>query len=68
MEKEKKVETKKEPIEEPREFNVSLSLGKTHFEALRRWSREKFGRENRAGFLAFIIDERLKHEQGRNGL
>lgn len=52
-----------DPMEEKREHTVSVTLGITHYEALRRWSKKQFGRENLAGFLAILIDEKFKAEQ-----
>jgi hypothetical protein len=53
------------PFEETQENSVTVKLGKTHYEALERWSRERFGIPNCAGMVRLILHERLMQENGQ---
>jgi len=53
----------KDPMEEAQENGVSVKLGKTHFEALKRWSKERFGLSNQAAMVRLLIHEKWKAEQ-----
>lgn len=57
--------TKKEtdPLEEEQTIAVSVKLGKTHHEALRRWSKARFGLANHASMVRMLIHEAWKQEQ-----
>ena len=52
-----------DPMEELQVLSVTVKLGQTHFEALKRWSKERFGLPNQAGFLRLMVNERLQSEQ-----
>lgn len=53
----------KDPLEEKQDLGVTVKLGKTHFEALRRWSKERFGLPNQAALVRLLIHERWQAEQ-----
>lgn len=52
-----------DPMEEIQDQGVTVKVGKTHYEALRRWSKERFGISNHAAFVRLLIHERWKAEQ-----
>lgn len=51
-----------EPLEEPQEQTVSVKLGKTHFEALLKWSKDRFGLANQAGMVRLLVHEKWQTE------
>lgn len=52
-----------DPMEEKQDQGVTVKLGQIHYEALMRWSKERFGLANQAGFLRLMIQERWLQEQ-----
>jgi EAL domain-containing protein (putative c-di-GMP-specific phosphodiesterase class I) len=52
-----------DPMEEKQDLGVTVKLGQIHYEALVRWSKERFGLPNQAGFLRLMIQERWLQEQ-----
>lgn len=52
-----------DPMEEKQEQGVTVKLGQIHYEALVRWSKERFGLANQAGFMRLMIHERWLQEQ-----
>jgi hypothetical protein len=58
-----KTEAKKpSPMEEEQESSVTVKLGKTHFDWLREFSKERFGLPNQAGMLRLILHEKYLAE------
>lgn len=53
----------KSPMEEPQIHTVSLKLGKTHYAALEKWSKERFGLPNFAGMVRLILHEKWASEE-----
>lgn len=51
------------PLEEPQEQTVSVKLGKTHYDALVRWSKERFGLSNQAGMVRLLIHDCYEAEK-----
>jgi hypothetical protein len=58
-------EQKKEisPLEEEQNLGVTVKLGKTHYEALQRWSKDRFGLPNQAGLVRLLIHEKWEAER-----
>jgi hypothetical protein len=52
-----------DPMEEEQQQGVTVKLGQLHYEALVRWSKERFGLANCAGFMRLMIHERWQQEQ-----
>ena len=52
-----------DPMEEKQDLGVTVKLGKTHYEALMRWSKERFGLPNHAGLVRLLIHDRWLQEQ-----
>lgn len=50
-------------FDEPLDHAVNATLGKTHFEALKRWSKKQFGIVNCAAFMRMLINDRLEQER-----
>jgi hypothetical protein len=63
MASEKAFAKEKQPLEEPQEQTVSVKLGKTHYDALVRWSKERFGLANQAGMVRLLIHDRYEAER-----
>lgn len=55
--------SQQDPMEEKQDQGVTVKLGQIHYEALVRWSKERFGLPNQAGFLRLMIQERWLQEQ-----
>ena len=53
----------KDPLEEKQDQGVTVKLGRTHYEALKRWSKERFGLPNQAALVRLLIHERWLAEQ-----
>ena len=62
-EQEKNDQKQTDPMEEKQDLSVTVKVGRAHYDALVRWSKERFGMANQAGFLRLMIQERWQQEQ-----
>jgi len=51
------------PLDEKQDKGVTVKLGRTHYDALERWSKERFGLPNQAGLVRLLIHEKWEAEK-----